>query len=134
METVNVVVGRTENNFSAYVEELDGFVCTADNFEELKNEVADGITFHLEGMKEDNEPLPEIFQGDYSLTYKWDVESLMHYYKGIFTKSALEKLTGINQRQLGHYANGVSKPRKQQVEKIENALHSLGEELLSIQL
>ncbi|MCF8358614.1 MAG: hypothetical protein K9H26_07635 [Prolixibacteraceae bacterium] len=69
----------------------------------MKKEVIDGIAFHLEGMKEDNEPIPEIFQGDYNLSYKWDVESLMHYYKGIFTKSALEKMTGINQRQLGHY-------------------------------
>ena len=55
-------------------------------------------------------------------------------YCKIFTKSALEHLTGINQKQLWHYANGLSKPRPAQVKKIERALHQLGEELISLEL
>lgn len=78
--------------------------------------------------------MPEIFNSKYKLVYKWDVESLLDYYKGLFTKAALERLTGINQTQLGHYAAGRSKPRKLQVKKIENALHELGEELCDIAL
>ena len=53
-------------------------------------------------------------------------------YEGIFTKSGLEKLTGINQKQLWHYANGISRPRQAQKQKIENALHRLGSELMSL--
>ena len=129
---VIVRIGRTENNFAACVEGLDGFVCTADSFEELKEEVLSGIEFHLEGLQEDGDPVPEVFESEYTLVYKWDVESLMDYYKGIFTKGALERITGINQTQLGHYAAGRSKPRKQQILKIEKALHKLGEELCTI--
>ena len=55
-------------------------------------------------------------------------------YEGIFTKSGLERLTGINQKQLWHYANGVSKPRPAQRRKIEDALHRLGSELVSLSL
>jgi predicted transcriptional regulator len=55
-------------------------------------------------------------------------------YKGIFTRAALERITGINQTQLGHYAAGRSKPRIMQVKKIEKALHELGEELSTISL
>ena len=55
-------------------------------------------------------------------------------YEGIFTKSGLEKLTGINQKQLWHYANGISKPRQAQRQKIESALHRLGSELISLSL
>ena len=36
---------------------------------------------------------------------------------------ALEKLTGINQKQLHHYATGLRKPREAQRKKIETALH-----------
>ena len=129
---VIVRIGKTENNYAACVEGLDGFVCTANTFEELKTEVPDGINFHLTGLREDGDPVPEIFESDYTLVYKWDVESLLEYYKGIFTKSALERMTGINQIQLGHYAAGRSKPRKPQIEKIEKALHRLGEELCTI--
>ena len=133
METeVFVRIGRTENNYAACVEGLDGFVCTADSFEELKKEVVLGIEFHIKGLLEDGDAVPEVFKLDYVLVYKWDVDSLLDYYKGIFTKAALERITGINQTQLGHYAAGRSKPRKQQIMKIEKALHKLGEELCTI--
>jgi predicted RNase H-like HicB family nuclease len=129
---VIVRIGRTENNYAACVEGLEGFVCTADTFEELKKEVSEGIDFHLEGLRKDDDPVPEVSAAEYSLIYKWEVESLMDYYKGIFTKAALERITGINQTQLGHYAAGRSKPRKKQIVKIEKALHQLGEELCTI--
>jgi predicted RNase H-like HicB family nuclease len=129
---VIVRIGKTENNYAACVEGLDGFVCTAETFEELKREVSEGIDFHLTGLREDGDQVPEVFESAYTLVYKWDVESLLDYYKGIFTKSALERMTGINQIQLGHYAAGRSKPRKPQIEKIEKALHRLGEELCTI--
>lgn len=53
-------------------------------------------------------------------------------YDGLITPVALERLSGINQKQLWNYLHGRSKPRKQQVEKIEKALHSLGSKLMSI--
>lgn len=125
-------IGKTAKNFAACVEELQGFVCTADTLQELKQEVEEGILFHLEGMREDGDPIPEVFQGNFEIEYKWDVESLLHYYRGIFTHSALERLTGINQNQLGHYAAGRSKPRPAQARKIETALHQLGNELQQV--
>jgi hypothetical protein len=47
------------------------------------------------------------------------MESLFEYYKGVFTKSALERITGINQRQLQHYSSGLKKPRLAQKQKIQ---------------
>ena len=134
METVIVTIAKSENNYMACVECLEGFICTAPTFEQLKDEVAKGVDFHIEGMKADGDPIPDIFQNQYRFEYKWDVESLLYYYDGIFTRAALEKLTGINQRQLGHYATGHSKPRPQQQRKIEQALHNLGNELISVSL
>ena len=131
---VVVKIGKTEKNFAACVEGLDGFVCTADALEELKEEVAASIEFHLEGLREDGDPVPEVFNRKYKLVFKWSIESLLWYYKGILTLSALERVTGINQTQLGHYAAGRSVPRKKQVEKIKRSLHQLGEELCNISL
>lgn len=55
-------------------------------------------------------------------------------YAGIITPAALERLSGIHQKQLWNYMHGRSKPRKNQVQKIEKALHTLGLELMSIAL
>jgi peptidoglycan hydrolase-like amidase len=54
-------------------------------------------------------------RGDFEVVYKFDIESLLTYYQGIFSNSALEKLTGINQKQLWAYAHVKSKPRPAQV-------------------
>lgn len=134
MEKVTVIFGRTMNNYSAYVEGLDGFVCASETFEELKKDVADGIEFHLNGLREDNDPIPEVFQSEYELEFKWDVQCLMYYYNHVITRSALSRFTGINERQLGNYATGRSKPRPAQVQKIREAFHSLGNELASINI
>ena len=63
------------------------------------------------------------------IEYHFDVISLLNYFKGILTNAAFERLTGINQLQMSHYANGLKKPRKAQRQKIEKALHQLGEDL-----
>ena len=69
---------------------------------------------------------------EYEFEYKFDVESLLFFYEKILSKAALERLTGINQKQLSHYACGRSKPRPAQAQKIVNALHTLGRDLLAI--
>jgi hypothetical protein len=43
--------------------------------------------------------------------------------------SALGRLSGINPKQVWAYMHGISKPRKAQLEKMESALHRLGQEL-----
>jgi predicted RNase H-like HicB family nuclease len=135
MEKVLVTVGMTDNNYSAHVIIGDGIaVATGKTFEELKTQMKEAIEFHLEGMREDGDEMPAVFKADYELVYRFDTESLLQHYNGIFTNAALERLTGINQRQLQRYAAGISKPRAEQARKIESALHHLGKELLAVEL
>lgn len=134
MRKVNVIIGRTENNYMASIEGLDGFACTANTLDELKKEVSEGLAFHLEGLQDDNDPIPEFLTGKFEYEYKWDVQCLLWYYNRVITRSALSRFTGINERQLGHYATGISTPRPAQVKKIEAALHQLGKELQSVSL
>jgi hypothetical protein len=96
--------------------------------------VEDSIQFYIDCSKEDNIEYPSVFDGDYELEYKFDVQSLLLFYQGIFSYSALENITGINQKQLSHYAAGRSKPRKQQSEKIAKGLKNLAEEMMCITL
>ncbi len=134
MEEIIVTVELAESNYSAYLEELPGCIATGSTFEELKINIADAIAFHLEGMKEDGEELPLVFQSNYKLLFHFDAESLLSHYSGIFTNAALERMTGINQRQIQRYASGISKPRREQAQKIVTALHHLGSELLAVEV
>ncbi len=133
MEKVFIRVGKTENGYCADCELLPGWIVTVTgNFGQLQKEVEESIDFYLDCAKEDGDEYPSVFDSQYELSYNFDVETLLFYYQKIFTKSALEHITGINQRQLSHYACGRSKPRKEQADKIVNALHALGHELISV--
>lgn len=134
MRVLNVIIERTENNFSAYLAEVDGIVATGSSVDEIKANIMNAITSLLEDCKEYGDEVPEELSGEYSLNFKMDVKSFFDFYSGIFTKAGLERITGINQKQLWHYASGNRNPRPEQLIKIETALHRLGEELIAINL
>ena len=133
MEQVIISTSKTENGFSASCELLPGWIVAfTGSFTEFVNYVKESINFYIDCAKIDNEPYPTVFDNDYELLFKMDIQSLLYCYDKILTRAALSRMTGINQRQLGHYICGRSKPRKPQSESIVNALHELGKELQSI--
>ena len=127
MKTINVIIERaSDGTFGAYAENVSGIYGAGDDVKEVKQSILDGI----ETTKEiGNFPYKE-----YEIKYKFDTESLLKYYKGILGNPAFEKITGINQKLIHHYATGLKKPREAQRKKIEEGLHALGRELLSIEL
>ena len=133
MEQVIISTSKTENGFSASCELLPGWIVAfTGNFPEFVNYVKESIDFYVDCAKIDKEPYPTVFDNDFELLFKMDIQSLLYCYDKILTRAALSRMTGINQRQLGHYICGRSKPRKPQSERIVNALHELGKELQSI--
>ena len=134
MKTIKVIIERAEHNYSAYLDGVDGIVATGSSVEEIKMNMYEAINALIDECKEFGCEVPEELTGDYELVFKMDVKSLLDYSSGIFSKAGLERITGINQKQLWHYASGGRKPRPEQAIKLESALHKLGEELLSISL
>jgi predicted RNase H-like HicB family nuclease len=134
MQTLTAIIESLENNYSAYIKDIDGVVATGSTIEEIKANLVEAVRLYVETSHDLGCDLPEALKGEYQIVFSMDVKSLLTLYQGIFTKAGLEKLTGINQKQLWHYASGISTPRKAQVLKIEKAIHRLGQELLSIQL
>ena len=54
-----VVIERAPNNYAAYVPDLPGCVATASTREELLVEIREAIELHIEGLREDGEPVPQ---------------------------------------------------------------------------
>jgi len=134
MEKVIVEVFYSGNNYSAHIPILPGCVTTGNTIEEIERYMKEATEAHVELSLEDNDPISEVFKGEYELVFKLSTEALLNAYSGIFTKAALSRVTGINERQLWHYAAGLKKPRLAQTKRIETGLHKLGAELLNIRL
>lgn len=132
MKTLKIVIEKSADYFDAYAENCEGVYGAGSTVSEAKNNVLYGINLLKENA--DSQTLPAILKGDYTIQYKMDTQSFLNYFDKIFSKPALEALTGINQKQLHHYASGLKRPREKQRKKIENAIHTLGRDLLAIEL
>lgn len=129
---IKVIIEKSADQYSAYADNVEGVYGGGNSVNETKNSILEAIDLLKKYNSEEN--IPAILKGEYRVIYQMDVPSVLNYYKGIFTLSALERLTGINQKQLQHYASGLRNPRQKQSQKIEEAFHKLGNELLSIEL
>ncbi|MDK2842977.1 MAG: hypothetical protein PWQ17_2483 [Anaerophaga sp.] len=72
------------------------------------------------------------FPENLEFTFKYDTASFLAHYSDMLSLAGLEKITGINQRQLSHYLNGVKKPRQETIQKIEESIHRFANELSQV--
>lgn len=54
-----VVYEQAPNNWAAYVPDLPGCVAAADTREDVEQLIHEAIRFHIEMLREHNEPVPE---------------------------------------------------------------------------
>lgn len=126
MKNITIIIERSNDFYWAYAENVEGINAGGETVQEAKNGIFEAIALQKE--------LGNFPYNNYQLTYKYDTESLLQYFKGIISNPAFERLTGINQKLIHQYAVGLKKPRTAQRQKIQEGLHKLGAELLSIQL
>jgi predicted RNase H-like HicB family nuclease len=59
MRRYAVVIEKAPGNYSAYVPDLPGCVATGATVEEVEREIREAIEFHLEGLRDAGQPIPE---------------------------------------------------------------------------
>ena len=136
MEKIRVDVQWCDKNFGASLgENVPGaVVVTAKTYEQLLNDVPESLRFHVEGMRADGDDVPQwLRNGDYELEYNLvDTATMLHAFEPLLSLAAISRVTGINQHQLSHYANGLKQPRPQQRQRIVDGIHKIGRELLAV--
>lgn len=130
MDNVVIKAARTDDGYCCTCDLMPGWVVAyTGDLDGFKQYVQESVDFWLNGRREDGDMYPKVFDGDYQLVYDFDVATLLDYYRGIFSFAALQEITGINQKQLSHYASGISKPRPKQTEKIKSGLRRLAKDI-----
>lgn len=120
------------NNYAASTD-IIAIVVAEETLDGLKQAFEESFNLHVQSMIEDGDELPEVLKGEYTFKFVLSTRALLHYYDGILTRAAISRLTGINEKQLGHYIQGVRNPRKEQRAKIITGLRKLGKELESVE-
>ena len=57
--TYAVVFEKAPNNWGAYAPDVPGCVSVGDTWEEMLEMIQEALTFHIESMLEDGDPVPE---------------------------------------------------------------------------
>ena len=54
-----VVMEKANGNYSAYSPDLPGCIATGESREEIESSIQKAIRLHIQGLKEDNLPIPD---------------------------------------------------------------------------
>jgi predicted RNase H-like HicB family nuclease len=54
-----IIIEKANGNYSAYVPDLPGCVATGATREETQQQIREAIRFHIDGLREDGQPIPE---------------------------------------------------------------------------
>ncbi len=120
------------DNYGAGSNEVLGCVATHKTLEGVKKAYTESLGWHLEAMLADGDKIPTMLQGGYELEFELNTAAILHHFNGILTRSALSRVTGINERQLGHYATGHRNPRPAQRQKIIEGIRKIGAEFITV--
>ena len=122
--------GITDNGYSIYIKEDDypyGILGTGNTVDEAKQDFLAGYQEMKESVLEAGEEFIDV-----DIVFRYDVPSFLEAYAYAFTLAGLERITGINQKQLGHYISGYRKPSEKTVRKIDERIHAFSEELSAV--
>lgn len=134
-KTIIVNVSWSGDNFCCSWEDWQGglVVVTAKSLECLKADFKEALDLHVEGCKTDGDDCPEyLLNGQYQLDFQLDAAALIQNAGKYTTIATISKISGINPKQLSHYANGVKHPRPIQLQRIKTALFAIGTQLIAM--
>jgi len=133
IDKVSIIVEKSVDGYWVTIEDLPGCFSFGKTVQEALANTREAIADHIEGLNEKEENFPDVFKSLFEFQVKYDLQSLFDSYQ-VINKSAFAEYAGINASLLRQYAKGLAFASDKQRERIENALHRIGEELLQVHL
>lgn len=132
MGKITVFVDYTSNFAAAPISPEVACVTTGRTLDEVKQNMEEALSFHVDGMTEDGLPIPEELTEPRHYEWRLSTRALLHYTEGLVSRAAIAKITGINQQQLSHYASGYRKPRPSMSIRIRDGVRKIAQALTSV--
>ncbi len=127
MKKLEVRIEWTGDNFVASTE-LNGVVfTTSKKIEKIRSQFESLLKDHIKWSIEDGDDLKPYDQ--YELEYSYGATAVLKLLDKTLTRSAISRHTGLNQRQLGNYIQGIKKPRKSTESKIFKGLKKINKKI-----
>lgn len=135
MERINAEIHWCDKNFSCVwgTPEFGSIIVTNKTLDGLKQDFISSLQAQINDMLADGEDVPEwLASGDYEVEFDLHISAILRNAEQFTTMAAISRASGINQKQLTHYASSLKEPRPAQRERIISGLHRIGEAFLAI--
>ena len=132
MGRIIVLVDYTDNFAAAPLSPEVACISTGRTLDDVKRNMEEALQFHLDGMREDGLSVPDEFASPWEFEWRLSTRALLHYTEGLVSRSAIARITGINQQQLSHYASGYRKPRPAMSLRIREGVRRIAQELAAV--
>ena len=133
MATTALIERGKDGTFGIFTPDINSTIIGEGNtVEEAKADFENSVKEIFQFYKEDGIALPDELK-DVEFVYKYDIASMFNYYDWI-NVSKFARKAGINPSLMRQYKMGKTYISENQINKIENSLHSLGNELTAIKL
>ena len=130
MKYVKVFIEPSEYGFSAYMDDTPlNYSCLGEG--KTINQTVNDFNLSYAGMKDSFEEDGRQFE---EIQYEFYIEpaAFLKEYGRVFSLAGLQRITGVNQTQLGHYLHGRRKPSKKTVERISIGVKRFAEEISAV--
>ena len=131
MKTVKAIIETgPDHHYSIYIGDDEypyGIIGTGDSIAKAKEDFFLGYEEMRECVMNSGEDFQEA-----EFIFRYDIPSFLQEFAYAFTLSGLERITGINQKQLGHYVSGYRKPSAKTIRRMEEGIHSFCDQLRAV--
>lgn len=126
MKPLIINIDWAGRNFcAAPADERIACVATGKTIDEVEKNIVEGLEFHFEGMTLHGEEIPAEYREGWEPKYELTARAMLKLSDKYLNRRALADVTGINQHQLSHYANGLKTPRPATKERISDGLRTI---------
>ena len=131
---VKAIIGRSKTGFSIMMEGFDLAISYGDTLEEAKRDFEQFPQEYIAVSQETGRTIPsELNEGNLEFEYVYDLSGFFAYYDFI-SPTKIARRIGLNTSLMRQYAAGNTYISVSKKKQIENELHNIGKELLSVTL
>jgi len=128
---LNVILEKSGTGYSAYAKEIAGIYTTGKDIQEVKENIQEVIEVQVEYLEEQGKIEEAQKLKDTAVEFYLDVKQFFQEYKFI-NKSAFAEAIGEKPGYIRKITSGLVKLSDAKSLKIQEGLHKLGKELLSV--
>ena len=130
MKKVKVFIEKGPDEYSAYMDDTPLSYSCIGTGATVEETIADFRKSYDE-MRDYYSSVGKPFE-EVELEFCYDIPSFLQEFAFAFSLAGLERITGVNQKQLGHYISGYRKPSEKTIRKIEDGIHRFSAQLNAV--